>query len=114
MNGLYTARITDRGVHEIFIEEDVLELEHINDLTRRRRQAREEAQIQANLTKALESQAHWERNQRIVTTVVTAVTAAGILLGLAHFGAIAGWVAHVAIAAGTVAAFYKIKEVNRE
>lgn len=70
-----------------------------------------QAQFHANLSKALESQAHWERNQRIVTTVVTAVTAAGILLGLAHFGAIAGWVAHVAIAAGSVAAFYKIKEV---
>ena len=110
MNGLYTARITDRGVHEIFVEEDVLELEHINDLTCRNRQAREEAQIQANLTKALEAKAHWERNQRIVTTVVIAVTSAGVLLGLAHFGAIAGWVAHTGVVAGSVAAFYKIKE----
>lgn len=69
-----------------------------------------QAQLRANRAKATESQAHWKRNERIVTTVVTTVTAAGILLGLAHFGAIAGWVAHIAIATGTVAAFYKIKE----
>ena len=69
-----------------------------------------QAQLRANRAKATESQAHWKRNERIVTTVVAPATATGVLLGLAPFGAIAGWVAHIAIAAGSVAAFYKIRE----
>ena len=40
-NGVYTAHITDKGVREIFVDQDVLEIEYMNKLTRRNRMARE-------------------------------------------------------------------------
>jgi hypothetical protein len=39
--GVYTAHITDNGVREVFIEQDVLETEYLNKLTKRNIMARE-------------------------------------------------------------------------
>lgn len=64
--GVYTAHITDSGVREVFVEQDVLEAEYLNSLTRRNRMALEaELQRKANL-RAEEAQRNLMMLQRIV------------------------------------------------
>ena len=114
MNGLYTARVTDRGVHEAFIEEEILELERINRLTRQRREASEREQLRQRRDSDRDARSHWERNRTMVTAAFAALAIFGVLLGLARFGAIAGWVAHTGIAAAVAAACCRIREVSRK
>lgn len=64
--GVYTAHITDNGVREVFVEQDVLEAEYLNSLTRRNRMAQEAEQLRRQERRAQEAQHNLMVLQRIV------------------------------------------------
>lgn len=64
--GVYTAHITDNGVREVFVEQDILEAEYLNSLTRRNRMAQEAERIRRQERRALEAQRNLVMLQRIV------------------------------------------------
>ena len=64
--GVYTAHITDNGVREVFVEQDVLEAEYLNSLTRRNRMAQEAEQLRRQEIREQESQRNLVMLQRIV------------------------------------------------
>lgn len=86
---------TARGYRATAIPAELEEFELINRLTAQNRSA----QVKAQEDKAAADHAYWERNRKIVELVFGSIAVAGALLGLAHLGAIAGWVAHLGILA---------------
>ena len=66
--GVYTAHITDSGVREVFVEQDVLEAEYLNNLTRRNIMARE-AELQRREAKR-QQEAH--QNMMMLQRIVIA------------------------------------------
>ena len=64
--GVYTAHITDNGVREVFVEQDVLEAEYLNSLTRRNRMALEVELQRKQERRAQEAQHNLMVLQRIV------------------------------------------------
>lgn len=65
-NGVYTAHITDNGVREVFVEQDVLEAEYLNSLTRRNRMALEAEKQRRESQRAEEAQRNLMMLQRII------------------------------------------------
>lgn len=65
-NGVYTARITDNGVHEVFIDQDILETEHLNKLTRQNRMAAEAEVHRREAKKAQEAYQNILMLQKVV------------------------------------------------
>lgn len=64
--GVYTAHITENGVREVFVEQDVLEAEYLNSLTRRNRMAQEAERIRRQEIREQEAQRNLVTLQRIV------------------------------------------------
>ena len=64
--GVYTAHITDNGVREVFVEQDVLEAEYLNSLTRRNRMAQEAERVRRQERRIQEAQQNLVILQRIV------------------------------------------------
>lgn len=64
--GVYTAHITENGVREVFMEQDVLEAEYLNSLTRRNRMAQEAERIRRQEIREQEAQRNLVTLQRIV------------------------------------------------
>ena len=64
--GVYAAHITDNGVREVFVEQDVLEAEYLNSLTRRNRMAQEAEQLRRQERRAQEAKHNLMVLQRIV------------------------------------------------
>ena len=64
--GVYTAHITDNGVREVFVEQDVLEAEYLNSLTRRNRMAQEADRIRRQENREREAQHNLVMLQRII------------------------------------------------
>lgn len=85
---------TSTGYQQVFIPAEVREFERINRLTARNL----EDKALAKRRKAAADRAYWARNTRLVKTAVIAIAAAGALIGLAHIGAIAGWVMQIGTA----------------
>lgn len=64
--GVYTAHITENGVREVFVEQDVLEAEYLNSLTRRNRMAQEADRIRRQENREREAQHNLVMLQRII------------------------------------------------
>lgn len=64
--GIYTAHITDNGVREVFVEQDVLEAEYLNSLTRRNRMAQEAERVRRQERRIQEAHQNLVILQRIV------------------------------------------------
>lgn len=64
--GVYTAHITEDGVREVFVEQDVLEAEYLNSLTRRNRMAQEAERMRRQKNREQEAQRNLVMLQRIV------------------------------------------------
>lgn len=64
--GVYTAHITENGVREVFVEQDVLEAEYLNSLTRRNRMAQEAERLRRQENREREAQCNLVMLQRIV------------------------------------------------
>lgn len=108
--GTYYARVTDRGVTELFVEQEVEEFEYLNRMAKRHGDRRVQQIRQEALAKEEAERAYWKRNERIVTISFGLLGAIVALLGLAHIGAIAGWIAHGGIIIGAAIAVWKFKE----
>jgi hypothetical protein len=77
-NGVYTAHITEKGVREIFVDQDVLELEHLNKLIRQNRIARES---EIRRRKAKKEQEAYRNMLMVQKAVVVAGMILSFLLG---------------------------------
>ena len=77
-NGVYTAHITEKGVREVFVDQDVLELEHLNKLIRQNRIARES---EIRRRKAKKEQEAYRNMLMVQKAVVVAGMILSFLLG---------------------------------
>lgn len=97
-NGKYIIDATDATVKVTHIDQEMIEFARLNGITAQNRKNQE----QAERDKAAANRAFWGRRQRLTAIVFGFVFGTGALLGLAHLGAIAGWVARLGILAGGI------------
>ena len=76
---------------------ELREFDYLNHLT----QQHQDAQIQSQQDKEAADRAYWARNQRLVSVSFAYIFGVAALIGLAHTGAIAGWVMHLGSVIGT-------------
>lgn len=101
---------TSTGYQQVFIPAEVREFEHINCLTARNL----EAKALVKRRKEAADAAYWARNTRLVETAIIAIATAGALIGLAHIGAIAGWVMQIGTAVDAGWAVWQFCKSNQE
>lgn len=77
-NGVYAAHITEKGVREVFVDQDVLELEHLNKLIRQNRIARES---EVRRRKAKKEQEVYQNMLMLQKAIVAAGMILSFLLG---------------------------------